>query len=207
MSNGHTTQYIAPPFLVGVDEAGRGPIAGPVAVGAVALLAPRSEFSFEGVRDSKKLSEKKREYFEYRVNEYVAQGMVAYSVQFSSSEIIDSEGIVPAIKNALARALKALSILPEHAEVMLDGSLKAPKEFIRQKTIIKGDETELPITLAGIMAKTARDREMKSTATSYPPYGFEKHKGYGTKSHYQAIQEYGLCAIHRRSFIDLTKFL
>ncbi|MEK7613499.1 MAG: ribonuclease HII [Patescibacteria group bacterium] len=188
-------------FVVGIDEAGRGPIAGPVAVAAVLFLVPPDRTFFDGVRDSKQLSEKKREYFESRVNEAVQKNFIRYSVQFSSSEYIDRFGIVNAIRVALTRALAAVDAPPARTNVFLDGSLKAPSAFLHQQTIIRGDETELPITLAGIMAKTARDREMHHLSTRFPQYGFEKHKGYGTKSHYQAIKAHGPCALHRTTFI------
>ncbi len=205
MNRNHTGQYTFSPIVVGVDEAGRGPLAGPVAVGAVALLNPGVSQSLEGVNDSKKLSPGARSLVFAKALELQDAGALAFSVVFSDAETIDRLGIVPSISQALGRALRALPVPPEHAHVLLDGSLKAPAEFQNQKTIIRGDETEFAIGLASIVAKVARDQLMEEEGSRYPQYGFEKHKGYGTVFHYQAIREHGLCPLHRVSFVDLTK--
>lgn len=191
--------------LVGIDEVGRGPLAGPVAVGAVAFLSPISREDFPKARDSKKLSARAREEIAAQVDTYAAKGQLAYTVQYASAGAVDRDGIVSSIYDALARALEALSLDPAHTDVRLDGALKAPNTFLRQKTIIRGDETELSISLASIVAKVARDHLMEEEGRRYPQYGFEKHKGYGTVFHYQAIREHGLCPLHRVSFVDLTK--
>jgi len=203
MSNRHTRHYI-----VGVDEAGRGPIAGPVTVAAVAFLNLNYGFTksvvqkrCEGVRDSKQLSEKRREYFRGVVEDLAKEGILRWAVHSTAPSVIDSKGIVYAIQVSLHAALDELALAPERTLVKLDGSLKAPSRFFNQETIIRGDETELPITLAGIMAKTARDRDMVAYAKRYPQYGFEKHKGYGTQLHYRAIASVGFCALHRRTFM------
>lgn len=190
-------------YLVGIDEAGRGPLAGPVAVGAVLFLEKPSRAWFPGAKDSKQLSEKKREEVRARVERYAEQGMLRYAVSFSSSTTIDREGIVPAIQGALRAVLTELQV-PSSATLLLDGALRAPKAFLNQRTIIRGDETELPITLAGIMAKTERDRKMYFIDHVYPEYGFGMHKGYGTKHHYEALVQYGPCPEHRRSFLGRT---
>jgi len=196
MRNGHTHQYI-----VGVDEAGRGPIAGPVTVAAVAFTQPFDESFFEGANDSKKLSPKKREALRVRIEEGAVQGFVRFGVYSTPSTMIDEEGIVPALKYSLAQSLSALHLSPEECNVKLDGSLKAPEMYCKQETIIRGDATELSIMLASIVAKTTRDREMELYGKQYPEYSFEVHKGYGTKKHYEALKKHGLCAIHRSTFI------
>lgn len=202
----HSPQYIAEPFqyIVGIDEAGRGPIAGPVTVAAVALKMPFASSVFEGVKDSKKLSEKKRIEFRQHIETLREEETLFFSIQSTGAEVIDEKGIVYAISDALARALHDLSLNPDECVVKLDGALKAPQAFVHQETIIKGDEIELPITLASILAKTERDREMKLQSEKYPEYGFESHKGYGTKKHYKAIYDQGMCPLHRASFIHLT---
>lgn len=191
--------------MVGIDEVGRGPLAGPVAVGAVAFLAPISRDDFPEARDSKKLSARARERIAAQVDAYAARGALSYTLQYASARAIDQRGIVPSIKEALTHSLAALSLDPALTEVRLDGTLKAPSEFLHQTSIIRGDETELSISLASIVAKVARDRLMEEEGRRYPQYGFEKHKGYGTVFHYQAIREHGLCPLHRVSFVDLTK--
>lgn len=187
--------------LVGVDEAGRGPLAGPVTVSAVAFLKPFDLGLLSGANDSKKLSPKKREEVRHLVEQLSLEGLISYSIQSSSAQFIDTHGIVPAIRDALSRALSALSLDPSTARVQLDGSLQAPPEYIHQETIIRGDATHLSIMLASIMAKTERDREMVLLGERHPEYGFEVHKGYGTKRHYEAIKKNGLCALHRTTFI------
>ncbi len=190
-----------------MDEAGRGPLAGPVTVAAVAFLVPFEYALFKDVRDSKKLSAKKREYFEGLVRELEKQGMVRACMHSSPEGYIDQHGIVRATQSALEKALVRLNLPPEQCHVYLDGSLKAPAVFEKQETIIKGDETVLPITLAGIMAKTTRDAYMHTVSKQYPAYSFETHKGYGTKKHYEALEQHGMCPLHRRTFIDLTKHI
>lgn len=195
--------------MVGVDEAGRGPLAGPVTVAAVAFLVPLNggrptsaiEGHLEGVKDSKQLSEKKREYFRSVVEALAGVGFLKYAVHSTSAAVIDTKGIMFAIQTSLTAALYELALEPKQICVKLDGALRAPEQFVHQETIIRGDETELPIMLAGIVAKTTRDRLMRTYATRYPQYGFEKHKGYGTIMHYQALRAFGVCDLHRRTFL------
>ncbi|MCI0597597.1 ribonuclease HII [Candidatus Parcubacteria bacterium] len=187
-------------FLLGVDEAGRGPLAGPVAVGIV--RAPMSldlVALFPGLRDSKQLSEKKREALYARAQEEVRKGSIAIRVCFSSERMIDGKGIVYAVKHAACRGIRVLASSPQEVRVVLDGALTAPKEY-EQETIIGGDGTVPVIMLASVIAKVARDRLMKKLGAAFPEYGFERHKGYGTPAHRQAIQRYGLSHLHRRSF-------
>ncbi len=187
-------------YVIGIDEAGRGPLAGPVAVGAVMVPLDFDWSVLEGVRDSKKLSEKKREEIFVHAGELQLSGALRFSVSTSSAAYIDRYGIVPAIKRALAEVLSRFEIEPHECRVLLDGSLKAPVEYIHQETIIRGDDTEPIISLASIMAKVTRDRLMKRLSPKYPEYDFHVHKGYGTASHLSVIGRYGLSDIHRASF-------
>ncbi|MCX6718925.1 MAG: ribonuclease HII [Candidatus Taylorbacteria bacterium] len=188
-------------IIVGIDEAGRGPLAGPVSVGAFAFLKPTASRLFKGVKESKQLSEKKREEWFAIIQRSKRSGVIDFCVTMKSNEIIDSKGLSFAIKSALATSLKALNLKPAKCLVLLDGGLKAPVEYLDQKTIIKGDEKKMVIALASICAKVTRDRLMNKLAKRFPEYGFEIHKGYGTKKHYEAIKEYGITEWHRRSFL------
>ena len=187
-------------YLIGIDEAGRGPLAGPVAVGAVLVPVDFDWKLVEGVRDSKKLSEKRREEIFARASELEKSHSLRYAVSTSSAAYIDRYGIVPAIKRALAEALSRFEIEPGDCRVMLDGSLSAPGEYIHQETIIRGDDTEPCISLASIMAKVTRDRLMKRLSPKYPEYDFHVHKGYGTAAHRKLIVGHGLCELHRTTF-------
>lgn len=190
--------------MLGADEAGRGPLAGPVAVGAV--LVPEGfdvAREFPGVRDSKQLTEKARDGLFAKLEERAARGDLRFRVEFEDAATIDSEGIAFAVRRALHRAVNVLA--PDAAlvtKVQLDGSLRAPPEYA-QETIIDGDELVPLISLASVAAKVTRDRLMVTLAAAYPLYGFERHKGYGTAAHYEQLRAHGLCAIHRRTFIHL----
>ncbi len=193
-------------YLVGVDEAGRGPLAGPVSVGAVlwrGTYVKSSVFNmFEGLNDSKKLTARARERLYARLVEARDEGLLDFAVCFSSHTIIDRQGIVPAIRSALARALGGIAC-GDAAEcrILLDGGLRAPAHFTDQETIIRGDGVEPLIMLAAIAAKVERDTLMRRAATQYPHYGFETHKGYGTRAHYEALHRHGPCELHRMSFL------
>jgi ribonuclease HII len=184
---------------VGIDEAGRGPLAGPVTVGVVKVPVDFNWDLIPGVNDSKKISEKKREAIFERVKELANKGFLSYSIKSVSAKSIDAKGIVPAIKRAMESAIEELKLSPKEVFIKLDGSLKAPKEY-QQETIIKGDMHEKSIGLASILAKVTRDRYMIKIATKYPEYELEQHKGYGTKSHRALISKYGASDIHRTSF-------
>ncbi len=190
-------------YLIGIDEVGRGPIAGPVAVGAFVFLTPTSHKLFKGVKESKQLSEEKREEWFKKINDIKKTGDIDFAVTFQSEKIIDTKGLSFAIKNALRLSIKKLKLNPKHCLVLLDGGLKAPEEYLHQKTIIKGDSKEKVIALASICAKVMRDRKMRKWAKKYPQYGFEVNKGYGTKKHYEGIKRYGLTSLHRKSFLNL----
>ncbi|MBC7836460.1 ribonuclease HII [Acetobacteraceae bacterium] len=186
-------------LILGVDEAGRGPLAGPVAVGVVA--APNG-FDFRllaGVRDSKQMSELGREIWYEKLRVLEQEEGLRHIVVFSSANSIDTYGITRAVRRAVYKGVRTLA--PEYAgvKVLLDGLLHAPKEY-EQETIIKGDETEPLISLASIAAKVRRDRLMRRLSLRFPEYGFEIHKGYGTKMHREALIKLGLCDIHRKTF-------
>jgi ribonuclease HII len=188
-------------FIIGIDEVGRGPIAGPVAVGAFVFLTPESKKLFKGVKESKQLTEQKREEWFLIIEKAKQDGHVDFCVTFQSEKIIDTKGLSFAIRKALTTSLEALEIEAEKALVLLDGGLKAPSRYKNQKTIIKGDEKEKAIALASICAKVLRDRKMNKLAKKHSGYGFEAHKGYGTRAHYSAIRKLGLLDAHRRSFL------
>lgn len=205
-------------FVLGVDEAGRGPLAGPVAVGLVAVPEGFDVArEFPGVADSKQLSEKKREELYGMLETRVALGDARFIVEFGSPEKIDRQGIAVVVREAVARGVGKLAkrghqvseclltpgVRVPGVRILLDGALKAPLEFA-QETIINGDELVPLISLASIAAKVERDRLMVALAKEYPAYGFEQHKGYGTRLHYEMLKQHGLCAIHRRTFTHLV---
>lgn len=200
-------------YIIGIDEVGRGPIAGPVAVCSFQLPITNYQLLIENakkeikvsLRDSKKLSKKQREeWFEY-LKKQKEEGTCDYVVSFVSSEMIDKFGIAKCIQKALNTSLfnliKNSSLELTSYKIMLDGGLKAPEEYVNQETIIKGDELHPVISLASIVAKVTRDSLMTKYAKEYPEYGFDKHSGYGTKAHYEAIKKSGQTPIHRKSFI------
>ncbi|MBI2024430.1 ribonuclease HII [Candidatus Giovannonibacteria bacterium] len=187
-------------YIVGIDEVGRGPLAGPVTVAAVA--APISNFQFlisneiKGIKDSKKLSPKKRDDWYKKIKK---NNKFRYSVSSVSHSVIDKKGIVYALRLAVKRCVSKLEISNSDLEILLDGSLYAPPEY-KQKTIIRGDETVPIISAASIIAKVTRDRKMTQLAKKYPKYLFDIHKGYGTKLHRELLKTNGFCDIHRKSF-------
>jgi ribonuclease HII len=188
-------------FLIGIDEAGRGPLAGPVAVGAVRVPIDFDWSSVAGAKDSKQMTPKSRDALYKKMCALQKAGKLDFAVAFSSATIIDHCGIVPAVQSALDRALSKITKGgPRHCLVLLDGGLHAPKEFVNQKTIIRGDQSEAVISLASIAAKVLRDRLMVKMARKYPLYGFEVHKGYGTLIHRRVIHQEGLCTLHRATF-------
>lgn len=178
-------------IVCGVDEAGRGPLAGPVYAAAVVLKKGQT---IEGVNDSKKLSEKKRE----ELFDKIVSECSAFSVGTASEREIDEINILQATFLAMKRAVDGLSINPDIA--LVDGNQTPPLDCA-VKTVIKGDAKSESIAAASIIAKVSRDRYMKEMAAKYPEYQFEKHKGYGTKLHYEMIEKYGICEIHRKSFL------
>lgn len=177
--------------ICGIDEAGRGPLAGPVYAAAVILKKGQT---IEGVNDSKKLSEKKRE----ELFEKIVTECLDYSIGTASEKEIDEINILQATFLAMKRAVDGLSLKPDCA--LVDGN-RAPLLDCSVLTIVKGDSKSESIAAASILAKVSRDRYMLKMAEKYPQYGFEKHKGYGTKLHYEMIDKYGICEIHRKSFL------
>ena len=187
-------------FVAGVDEAGRGPLAGPVAVG-VAVVPHDFDWSLiPGVNDSKKVSEKKRKEIFLIAKKLKKQGLINYHVSLISNSTIDRTSITRAVALGITRSFQKLNLNPKETDVRLDGLLKAPAEFLIQETIIKGDQKEKVIGLASIMAKVTRDALMVRVAGDHPKYSFEIHKGYGTLKHRTAIRKFGLSKIHRKSF-------
>ena len=177
--------------ICGVDEAGRGPLAGPVFAAAVILP---EDLIIEDVNDSKKLTEKKRE----KLFDIIKEKALAYCVASASVEEIEELNILQADMLAMKRAVEGLSVKADFA--MIDGN-KAPELEIPAVPIVKGDAKSESIAAASILAKVSRDRLMLELAEKYPEYGFEKHKGYGTNAHREAILKYGPCEIHRMSFL------
>lgn len=188
-------------LLAGVDEVGRGPLAGPLAVGVFCCDKNLLRKYFYGVKDSKQLRPDEREVWFEKILGFQKTGEVDFSVTFVSAITIDRIGISASLKKAIASGLKKLQLKSPDGLILLDGGIKAPPEFVNQKTIIKGDEKEPIIALASIVAKVRRDRLMTKIARKYSGYGFEKHKGYGTAAHFKAIHRLGLSPIHRRSFL------
>ena len=189
-------------WIAGIDEAGRGPLAGPVTLAMVGAPKKSARRPFKGIKDSKRLSGERRKEWLLKIKS--RQDMDFWSTSVSPA-VIDSFGIQEAVKKGIKRLLARVPErkIPRLA-VLLDGSLKAPGRF-RQETIIKGDERVPIIAAASIVAKVSRDRKMVRLSKKYPNYAFDVHKGYGTSNHYKMLKKHGLCEIHRRSF--LTKIL
>ena len=177
--------------ICGVDEAGRGPLAGPVY--AAAVILPRG-LVIEGLNDSKKLTEKRRE----ALYDVIVEQAVAYGIGSADEKEIDEINILQATFLAMRRAIARLSVRPDLA--LIDGNRDS--DFgVPAETIVGGDGKSANIAAASILAKVTRDRVMLEYAKQYPQYGFDVHKGYGTKRHYEALREYGPCPIHRQSFL------
>lgn len=186
-------------WLIGVDEAGRGPLAGPVAIGLV-LVRNDADLSSLDPKDSKQLSEKRRNEIFNEMRRIQKNGELQYVVSMVGAHVIDRIGITRAVSLGITRGLRRLPVDPSEVHVKLDGLLKAPDIYKSQDTIVKGDVTEPEISLASIAAKVRRDRYMVRMARRYPAYGFELHKGYGTKAHMASIKKYDLCELHRRTY-------
>lgn len=178
-------------LICGVDEAGRGPLAGPVCAAAV-ILPPH--FDLPGLNDSKKLTDKRRR----ELFPLIKDAAIAYGIGFASHEEVDSINILQATYLAMERAIAQLSISPEH--LLIDGN--RAKDFgIPTRTVVKGDSLSASIAAASVLAKVSRDDLMLQAAEKYPRYGFEIHKGYGTKAHYEALSSFGPSPIHRKTFL------
>ena len=177
-------------IIAGVDEAGRGPLAGPVVAGAVILK--EGEY-IEGLNDSKKISPKKRD----KLYDEIVNKCVAYSVGIVDNNVIDEINILEATRLAMKKAIEGLEIKPDY--LLIDAEKKIDTQ-IKLSGIIKGDSLSVSFAAASIIAKVTRDRMIEQMSKEYPQYEFEKHKGYGTALHIQKIKEHGLCKIHRKSF-------
>lgn len=205
------------PLCIGIDEAGRGPIAGPVSVAAFLFkpkLIEEIELFHLPLKDSKKLSQQKRELWYAQIKKWQRKGLCHFAVTMAGSKEIDQKGISLSIKKCLTKSLYKIEkkmcekygICETEYMVLLDGGLKAPEEYKHQETIIKGDEKIKCIALASIVAKVERDRYMERKDKYYPEYAFIDHKGYGTKDHYKMIKKYGLSPLHRKSFLTKVKY-
>jgi ribonuclease HII len=183
-------------YIVGMDEAGRGALAGPVCVGAVILPWNDAHLarSMKGIRDSKQLTKLKRHQFVPRIKEVASE----WGVGFASASEIDALGIVPATRLAACRALEALASFPEY--LLTDFRLELPELDVSQSAIVKGDQKSLSIAAASILAKTMRDEWMTQLDEHYPEYGFARHKGYGTSLHCSKIRSLGHSPVHRKTF-------
>lgn len=177
--------------VCGVDEAGRGPLAGPVC--AAAVILPENTI-IDGVNDSKKLSEKKRE----ALFDVIKSSARSYCIAYATVEEIESMNILNATMLAMTRAVEGLEVKADYA--MIDGN-RLPDLNIDSEFIIKGDAKSMSIAAASILAKVSRDRLLREYAKEYPEYQFDKHKGYGTKAHIEALKKYGPCPYHRMSFL------
>ena len=183
-------------YIAGLDEAGRGALAGPVCVGAVIL--PKNDAllsqTLSGARDSKQLTPRKR----FELAPLIKGAALTWGIGFAAAEEIDELGIVPATRLAASRAVEMLSIFPNY--LLTDFRLELPELDISQTALVKGDQRSLSIASASILAKTARDEKMAEIDSTYPAYGFSKHKGYGTSLHCKYILQMGHSPIHRRTF-------
>ncbi len=177
--------------IAGVDEAGRGPLAGPVC--AAAVILPKDAV-IEGINDSKKLSEKKRN----QLFDFIRETAISYRVEFVFPDVIDEINIRQATSLAMHNAVSSLEVSPDF--VIIDGNDNIPFD-IPYQYVVKGDAKSQTIAAASILAKVSRDRFMEELDKEYPEYGFSKHKGYGTKAHMEAIQKFGVTKVHRKSFM------
>ena len=186
-------------FVIGIDEVGRGPLAGPVAVCAV-VATPKTLRRYKSIKESKQLTPRLREEWHARITQDLGPTL-RYAVSYVSAKKIDEKGIAWAIRHSLAESLKKLNIAPNDCIVLLDGGLHAPPEYTHQETIIRGDAKETVIAMASVMAKVERDRRMITLHKKLPTYGFAAHKGYGTRAHILVIKKYGPSPEHRLTFL------
>ena len=190
-------------YLIGIDEVGRGPLAGPVAVGAV-LASSRMLKHFRDIKESKQLTPLARVEWVAKMETLECEEL-RFVVSMVSAATIDRIGIVPAIRSALERSLLKLDANAGECRVLLDGGLRAPAHYIDQLTIIRGDAQETVIAMASVVAKVHRDRYMVRLHKKYPLYDFDQHKGYGTRRHVSALKTHGLSDMHRVSFCNFLK--
>ena len=188
-----------------LDEAGRGPLAGPVVAAAVFIKNPEAIARLNNLRkivkDSKQLLPEDRDRLFRKINALRKDGKLRHSISHIAPHVLDKIGLTKSAHSAVARSLKKLKVKPDECLVLLDGGLRAPNEFLNQRTVIKGDEKIKIIALASIVAKVTRDRTLIRLSKKYPEYDFHVHKGYGTKRHYERLRLYGPCEIHRKLFL------
>ncbi len=199
--------YMKPTYIIGIDEVGRGPLAGPVTVGLVGYDLMHEKIIaalFLGIRDLKKFLQKQRVRWEERIRTMSTAGLLHIILVSAPARTIDTNGISKTIHASIAKGLRTFEekflFVPESTRVVLDGGLRAPATYITQETIIRGDESVPVIAAASIVAKVSRDHYMTKLDQTYPGYQFALHKGYGTKAHQAAIAKYGLSPVHRASF-------
>ncbi|MEK7147731.1 MAG: ribonuclease HII [Patescibacteria group bacterium] len=192
-------------MIAGIDEAGRGPLAGPVAVGVVKIPTDFNKKFFKSIRNSKQLTAEERELWFSLATEARKKGELDFRVSLVSEKVIDKHGISYALRLGIKRCLSQLG-LQDDSQIFLDGALKAPVQFKHQLTVIRGDEKIPVISLASICAKVIRDRKMVKLSKKFPEFGFDIHKGYGTFMHRQALAKYGLTELHRRSFLKKISY-
>jgi ribonuclease HII len=189
-------------WVVGIDEVGRGPIAGPVTLCAVAMAYSEYEKTrWRGLTDSKQLTAKQREVWAKKAWDMEQLGVLRIAIASQTAATIDRKGISACIKMCITAILAELDLDPTETIVLLDGGLKAPAHYIHQQTIIKGDAKEKIISLASVVAKVSRDAYMTKIASKYPGYDWDKNKGYGTQKHVQSLKKRGFTGLHRKSFL------
>lgn len=195
--------YESMKWVIGIDEVGRGPLAGPVYVCAVAMPEKAYKSMRWGIlNDSKQMTVKHREQWSKEAKLLEQKGAIKIALARRTALQIDAKGIAVCIRECIAENLKKLALDPKDCNVLLDGSLKAPLEYKKQQTIIKGDSKEKIISLASVVAKVARDAYMVSLHKKHPAYGWDKNKGYGTLAHRVALKKKGATILHRRSFLS-----
>jgi ribonuclease HII len=200
-------------YIIGVDEAGRGPLAGPVAIGVSLIPKSTSKAIFTllkraGLNDSKQVKEKGREKLFEIISDLQKEGRLKFAVTLVSVDIISKMGITFAVRSGIQKCFTKLGVnkLCESSILEMDGALKIPPgDWKKSSVIIKGDSIKPSIMIASIVAKVTRDRHMKRLAKKYPAYGFDVHKGYGTKRHHEAIEKNGLCKEHRDGWYKIQK--
>jgi ribonuclease HII len=195
-------------WIVGIDEVGRGPLAGPVTVCAVAMTYKAYEKLLDkntlaGLNDSKQLTEKSRERWHTEARAMEHRGALHIAISSRTAKAIDKKGIAVCIRECIKENLEKLKMGsdPKGCTILLDGSLRAPKEYPNQQTIIRGDSSQKIISMASVVAKVSRDRYMVGLGKKHALYGWNDNKGYGTKAHIQAIKKWGLTPFHRNSFL------
>lgn len=188
-------------YTIGIDEAGRGPLAGPVAVAAAKISPEFDKKFFNDIKDSKKLSAEERELWFSMALEEKKKGNLDYAVVLISETTIDKHGIAYAVRLGIKRCLEKLRVPEEECQIFLDGGIKAPSKFPHQLTVIKGDEKIPVVSLASIIAKVTRDRWMIKKSRKFPEFDFHIHKGYATLMHRLALAKHGPTILHRKSFL------